>query len=122
MKRSQIKRKPRRGGAMPPHVYDAVMRRNGGVCEAGLKGCEGAAVDWHHRQRRQAGNDVIQNGLALCRACHHRITFVTPAEGKELGLIVHSHHPDPGSVPVCVRGVWVLLTAGGGYERTAEVA
>lgn len=119
MKRSSIKRKPRRGGRMPQEVYETTMfKRARGLCEAGLPGCEKNATDFHHRQRRQRGNDTVVNSAALCRACHHLITHVSPAVGRERGLIVHSHHPDPGSVPMCVRGRWFMLLPDGGMEAT----
>ncbi|QQU92266.1 hypothetical protein I6I67_08455 [Corynebacterium aurimucosum] len=95
-----------------------MFKRARGLCEAGLPGCEKNATDFHHRQRRQRGNDTVVNSAALCRACHHHITHVSPAEGRERGLIVHSHHPDPGSVPMCVRGRWFMLLPDGGMEAT----
>lgn len=118
MKRSPIKRRRRKGGMMPHDVYETVMLRSRGRCEAGLKCCTGTPQEWHHRQRRQRDNDVVVNGAALCSACHHHITHVSPAVGRERGLIVHSHHPDPGSVPMCVRGRWVMLLPDGGMEAT----
>ena len=118
LKRTPMKRRPRRGGAMPPEVYEAVMMRRGGRCEAGLPGaCTGKAEEWHHRQRRQRGNDTVTNGAALCHACHHLVTHVSPAVGRERGLIVHSHHPDPAEVPMKVGRDWVLLTEDGSYMK-----
>ncbi|APT93753.1 hypothetical protein CPHO_08470 [Corynebacterium phocae] len=106
---------------MPTQVYEAVMIRNEGRCEAGLKCCTGLAQEWHHRQRRQQGNDTIPNGAALCSACHRYITDHSPREGRDLGLIVHSHHPNPAEVPMSVRGRWVILTEDGSYEPAPEV-
>ena len=104
---------------MPPEVYRLVMDRSRGRCEAGLPGCcTGAPEEWHHRQRRQRGNDRVSNGAALCHACHDYITHTSPAAGCERGLIVHSHHPNPAEVPMCVRGVWVLLGEDGSTVRT----
>lgn len=103
---------------MPQQVYMLVMDRARGRCEAGLRGCTGAPEEWHHRQRRQRGNDVVSNGAALCHACHHHITHESPQAGRERGLIVHSHHPNPAEVPMCVRGVWVLLNEDGTTTRT----
>ena len=34
LKRTPMKRKPRRGGNMPQDVYQTVMRRDNGRCEA----------------------------------------------------------------------------------------
>lgn len=115
IKRTPMKRRARRGGAMPPEVYMTVMEtRARGECELALPGvCTGQAEEWHHRQRRQRGNDTVSNGLAACHACHHHITHVSPAAGRAGGFIVHSHHPDPGSVPVYWRGSWWILTDDG---------
>lgn len=114
LKRTAMKRKPRRGGSMPQEVYQAVMGRAGGRCEAAIGGvCTGTAQDWHHRQRRQAGNDIVVNGLALCRACHHHITFVSPAEGKTRGLIISAFATDIAARPFYARGAWWLLSEDG---------
>tara|TARA_R110002020_G_scaffold183360_6_gene379656 strand:- start:1095 stop:1334 length:240 start_codon:yes stop_codon:yes gene_type:complete len=37
------------------------------LCEA----CEAVAVDIHHINGRGKGKDVIENLVALCRACHN---------------------------------------------------
>ena len=117
LKRTPMKRKPRRGGNMPPEVYQAVMQRDGGRCEAAMPGiCTGTAQDWHHRQRRQAGNDIVVNGLALCRACHHHITFTSPAEGKTRGLIVSAFATDIAERPFYARGAWWLLSDDGSKQ------
>lgn len=114
LKRSPMKPKPRRGGAMPQESYDAVMMRAGYRCEARLDGCQDAAHEWHHRQRRRDGADVPSNGLALCQACHRHITSVSPAEGRKRGLVVHFAHPSPADVPVLLNGrSWVLLDDAG---------
>lgn len=119
LKRTPMKRRPRRGGRMPQEVYETTMfKRARGLCEAGLPGCEKNATDFHHRQRRQRGNDTVVNSAALCRACHHLITHVSPVVGRERGLIVHSHHPNPAEVPMCIRGRWVLLGEDGTTSQT----
>lgn len=119
LKRTPMKRRPRRGGSMPPEVYRLVMDRSRGRCEAGLPGCcTGVPEEWHHRQRRQRNNDVVSNGAALCHACHDYITHTSPQAGRERGLIVHSHHPNPAEVPMCIRGRWVLLGEDGTTSQT----
>lgn len=118
MKRSPIKRRRRRGGQMPHDVYETVMLRSRGRCEARLPGvCTGKAEEWHHRQRRQRNNDTVANGAALCHACHHYITHVSPKLGRGFGLIVHSHHPNPAEVAMKVGRDWVFLTEDGGYKK-----
>ncbi|GEB97726.1 hypothetical protein CFL01nite_12210 [Corynebacterium flavescens] len=106
---------------MPEEVYATVMQRSQGRCEAGLDCCTGSPEEWHHRQRRQRNNDLVVNGAALCHACHHYITHVDPSVGRERGLIVHSHHPDPGQVPMMIRDEWFYLLADGGLEPAGEV-
>lgn len=115
-----MKRRPRKAGALPFDVRETVMARNAWLCEAGLKVCTKDATDFHHRQRRQPGNDVVTNGAALCRACHDYITFVSPKVGRELGLVIRADHPDPASVPMRIRGTWYKLLPWGGLERTEE--
>lgn len=119
LKRTPMKRKARRGGSMPPEVYEAVMRRANYRCEGTIpEVCTGEAQDWHHRQRRQAGNDIVTIGLALCRACHHHITFVSPAEGRRRGLIVSAHMPleRVQAAPVYSRGAWWRLSEDGSKQ------
>ena len=114
LKRTPMKRSPRKAGPMPTEVYETVMRRAQGRCEAGIEGvCTGAPEDWHHRQRRMPGNDQVQNGLALCRACHHHITFISPALGKERGLVVSAFAHDYLDRPYYSRGHWWLLAEDG---------
>ena len=118
LKRSAIKKKPRRGGNMPPQVYEAVMRRSGYRCEAVIAGvCTGAAEEWHHRQPRDRYNDVPSNGVAICSACHRHITDVSPREGFDRGLRVSRHTVrPPGEFPMLLCGRrWVLLDDAGGW-------
>lgn len=89
---------PRRGrlvltGDARRELRRATFDRAGGRCEAGVDpSCPGRldleAFEWHHRKlRSQGGDDVHENSLALCPACHswvHR----HPAAAKRLGLIV----------------------------------
>lgn len=120
LKRTPMKRKPRRGGAMPPEVYQAVMVRDGGACSIRVSGvCTLNAAEWAHRQRRQRGNDVPSNGLAACRECH-AWCHAHPVEAKAKGWMVHSHHPCPAEVPVLIRRKWWLLDDQGGMEEVKE--
>lgn len=117
LKRTAMKRKPRRGGIMPQEVYQAVTRRSGGRCEAAMPGiCTGQAQDLHHRQRRQKGNDIVVNCIYICRACHHHITFVSPAEGKTRGLIISAFASDIAERPFYARGAWWLLSENGSKQ------
>lgn len=119
LKRTPMRRRPRRGGGMPHDVYQTVMMRNGGRCEARLPGiCTGEAAEWHHRQRRQRGNDVPSNGLALCSACHAHITHVSPATGKQRGLIVSAIGVvDPLRVPFFDGHEWRVIDDDGCTSR-----
>jgi len=126
MKRSAMKPKPRRGGRMPEEVYHAVMlQRAGGRCEGALPGiCTGNAEEWHHRQPRDRYNDSVQNGAALCGACHDYITDTDPALGFERGLRVSRHlRGDPGEVPMLQFGRrWVILRPDGSVEPSPREA
>ena len=120
MKRSPMKKKPPRNGRVPEDVYQAVMWRNGGRCEAGLPGvCTGQAQEFHHRQSRSATRDPhkVVNGAALCSACHHHITHVSPLAGRQRGLIVSRHFTgDQAVIPMKVKGRGlVMLTPSGEY-------
>lgn len=120
MKRSPMKKKPARNGRVPENVYAAVMMRNGGICEAGFPGvCTGKAEEFHHRQSRGASRNphTVGNGAALCRACHHYLTHVSPKAGRDVGAVVSRHFTgDPGTQPMKVPGRgWVLLEPNGHY-------
>lgn len=97
-----------------------VMLRHGGRCEGQLDGiCTRHAEEFHHRQSRSASRNphTVGNGAALCRACHHHVTHVSPADGRANGLIVSRHFTgDPGTVPMLVPDYgWALLTPQGTY-------
>ena len=122
MRRTPMKKKPPRNGSVPPEVRQAVMWRNGTRCEAGLPGvCTGRAQEFHHRQSRSATRDPhkVVNGAALCSACHHYITHVSPKVGRERGLIVSRHYTgDQAAIPMEVHGHGlVMLTPNGGYAE-----
>lgn len=57
------------------------------VCEAGLPGCTGRAVDVHEKCRRSQGADLLNADevLAVCRRCHDWIGD-HPAQAVALGL------------------------------------
>lgn len=121
LKRTPMRRKPARRGPIPMDVRLIVWERSGGRCEGNLPGiCTGTAEEWHHRRTRAVGDapHVPSNGLALCRACHHHITHVSPAEGRRRGIVVSRHHPNPGDVPVLRFGrSWALLDDNGGWKE-----
>ena len=114
-----------KNGRVPEDVRATVMGRAGGRCEAGLPQiCTGRAEEFHHRRSRAVGKDphTVGNGAALCHACHHHITHVSPAEGKRRGLVVSRHYDgDPAEEPMMVRRgadwQWVHLEDGGSYGR-----
>lgn len=94
-RRGRLELGPRERQQLRQDVYD----RAGGRCEAGVTpGCPGRldrhGFEWHHRKlRSQLGDDVPENSLALCPACHEWV-HRHPAESKRLGLIVPSWaHP-----------------------------
>lgn len=125
LKRTPMVKKPPRNGRVPQRVYTTVMFRNQGRCEGGIPGvCQGDAGEFHHRRSRAVGRNphTVGNGAALCSACHHYITHVSPAEGKRRGLVVSRHFDgDPGTQPMLVpnRG-WVLLAPLGTYIPARE--
>lgn len=105
---------------MPQDVYETVMERSGGACEAMIfPACTGQPVHWHHRKMRsQGGGHEIQNGLAICDICHRHI-HNNPAESYRLGFLVKSMK-DPGEVTVARRGRIVLLDSEGGFKINEE--
>lgn len=118
LKRTPMKRKPPRNGHVPAEVRQAVLDRSNFECEAGMPNiCTGRAEDLHHRQRRNASKNPhsVLNCIYICRACHHHITFVSPAEGRRRGLIVSAHMPleRVQAAPVYSRGAWWMLEADG---------
>lgn len=113
MKRTPMRRKPRRRPTMTPEQYDVVMMRARGRCEAQIApDCHRGPEVWHHRQSRAVGDHSAPNGLALCDPCHRHV-HAHPEESRELGLIVSRHHPDPIDVPVRMWDGWWHLTDGG---------
>lgn len=74
------------------------------VCEAMIRGvCEYLPTHWHHRRlRAQGGAHTVENGLAVCSACHTEI-HATPERSYAQGFLVKAVD-DPRTVPVCRRG------------------
>ena len=119
MKRSAMKRKPPRNGHVPTEVRQAVLDRSNFECEAGMPNiCTGRAEDLHHRQRRNASKNPhsVLNCIYICRACHHHITFTSPAEGKTRGLIISAFASDIAERPFYARGAWWLLSDDGSKQ------
>lgn len=119
MKRSAMKRKPPRNGHVPAEVRQAVLDRSNFECEAAMPGiCTGRAEDLHHRQRRNASKNPhsVLNCIYICRACHHHITFTSPAEGKTRGLIISAFASDIAERPFYARGAWWLLSEDGSKQ------
>lgn len=121
LKRTPMRRKMPRRGNIPMEARLAVMERSGGVCEGAIPGvCTGRAQEWHHRRSRAVGENPHSpaNGAALCSACHHHITHVSPAVGLERGLIVRRNTDvDPADVPMLLCGkTWVHLDENGGWH------
>ena len=53
---------------------------------------------------------AASNGAALCQACHHHITHVSPAEGRDRGLIVSAiGTATPEDTPMIRMGKPVIL-------------
>lgn len=97
-------------------THELLARRSSYWCEIRAPGCTSDATDWHHRQRRNCGDDTITNALHACRACH-RWTHAHPTAARALGWIVPTW-ADPARTPVRIRGRWVLLTPTAGKEPT----
>lgn len=50
--------------------------------------CNGRAEHAHHLLPRSAGGrDMLSNLLSVCRACHHEIHHVRPADARDRGLL-----------------------------------
>ena len=91
----------RRGGRLRPvsarrrkrdSVYEAarqaVVRRSGGVCEAGSFDCTGRVEQCHHRAGRVGADPHrLDNLLGVCAACH-RLCHAEPALAFQMGWSV----------------------------------
>ena len=121
LKRTPMKRKPRRRPAMTPEEYELVMiTRALGRCEARVSpACSRAPEAWHHRQTRAVGDNSPAKGLALGTHCHVHV-HANPEEAREHGWIVSRHHPNPGEVPVLIRGSWWVLDSHGSMTEVEK--
>ena len=97
-------------------VRARVMARSGGLCEH----CNHRqGHEYHHRRNRGQGGSkdprsgYASNCLLLCNSCHRWATDHKP-EAMEVGVVVSNFCPEPASVPVWRRDVWVLLDDEGG--------
>lgn len=100
---------------MPQDVYDTVMERAGGACEAMIHGaCTGHVAHWHHR-KISGREHAVTNGLAVCDSCHRWI-HANPADSYENGWLVKMNHAH-AETPVTYRGQPVTLTADGHTEH-----
>lgn len=88
MKRTRMRVKPPRRAKMTDEQYQVVMNRAGGRCEAQLPDvCTGSAEEWHHH-----------------------ITHVSPAVGRDRGLIVSAiGTATPQDTPMIRMGKPVIL-------------
>nr|WP_304503761.1 HNH endonuclease signature motif containing protein [Corynebacterium lemuris] len=116
MKRTPTKKGKRSvSKKIPKESYNEVFRRAGQQCEVMADPlCTTRAEEWHHRKlRSQGGEHTVENGLAVCAACHRHI-HMNPADSYTAGWLVKSTH-DPVDVPVTRRGLVVLLTRQGNF-------
>lgn len=97
-----------------------VRERSGGVCE--VCGTARATNYQHRKNRSQAGEWSVVNGLDVCGSgttgCHGWI-HANPTKSYERGWMVHSWD-DPANVPVRIGCHLVFLTPTGGYRGVAE--
>lgn len=106
---------------MTDELYNLVMDRAQGRCEAAVPGVctRQHPSEAHHRQLRSGGGKNLAENLAgVCHLCHgyfHR----NPAEARENGWIVSKFVTDPGRVPMVRRGEPVILLADGDYQKVA---
>lgn len=88
MKRSPIRRKPRRGLSDYSKAREDLAARVGDMCEARTSACTGALEQVHHRK----GRDGVlladpQYLLGVCAACH-RYIHDHPTESYEKGWML----------------------------------
>lgn len=125
LKRTPMRRRPARSGPIPPEARWMVDVRSRGRCEGRLPGvCTGMGQEVHHRRSRGVGKTPhdVSNLLALCSACHHHVTHVSPRAGFDRGIVVSRNAiTTPSEVPVLYQGrVWVLLDDEGGRTEVNQ--
>lgn len=110
----------RRKTGFPPATLALIEARSNGLCEVGLSGCAGGAVEVQHRRARGAGGsrrpetNAASNGLGVCRSCHAHIEGNLEV-ARVRGWSVRQSVGQPGLVPVLRLGVYVLLDDEGGW-------
>jgi hypothetical protein len=82
----------------PETVKAAIRRRSGNMCEFRSSVCTGKATVFHHRKRRESGDNREVNGLHGCDSCH-KYAHAHPVMARLMGWIVYSTL-DPADVPV----------------------
>ena len=92
LKRTAMRRKPRRVDPADADAYAEAHRRPG--CQARIDGvCTGRNEHAHHRRlRSQCGPTTSEALLAVCLACHDHI-HRHPAWSNERGFILRSGDP-----------------------------
>lgn len=105
----------RRKTGFPPATIALIEARSNGLCEVGLPGCGGLAVEIQHRRARGAGGsrrpetNAAGNGIGTCRSCHSWIESHLEVS-RVRGWSVRQSVSTPADVPVLRLGQWVLLS------------
>lgn len=85
LKRSNLKRKPRKASPAMKRARSLAVERAEGLCEARWTGCSARGEHAHHiRRRSQGGEDVVENLLIVCQSCHGAI-HANPALAHQKG-------------------------------------
>lgn len=96
LKRSPMKRKPPRRGAMDPELRSRVMQRDNYTCQARVVGyalhvvCH-RQLHAHHREL-VTKVDSMENLVTVCLNHHHHMHNVDRAGAERFGLIVRHAH------------------------------
>jgi hypothetical protein len=86
---------------MPEAVWQAVFQRDGGRCQAAVRGyhpevrCKGKLHAHHHVLRSQGGRDIPEHLLMVCSLHHHYIHSVDRAGAEDVGLITRQAAVSP---------------------------
>lgn len=116
----EVESAPEDGRTALSVAREIVFARAKDRCEV----CGGRATDFSHRRTRSVKDehtDSPENGLASCRACHAQM-HRHPAEARRLGHHVSRYVPDPGKVPVHLKGAWWMLSRDGTMSLTDKEA
>jgi hypothetical protein len=105
MRRSPIKRKPRKAGAMPPGVREEVLNRDRWRCQAPYLGfqvnvrCSQGLHVHHALLRSHGGENIPEHLLTLC-PLHHLWAHERDRAGAEAAGVIrrgeHSSEPPVG--------------------------